>query len=119
MALLAEAAEQHANLRALEQRLAQRYDLGLLELDLAGLLERFSAEHTGWSRVLRPQYHRDMAALRAQARPGVSPTPGLRPATCAWRWRCARRAPKRWPARPRWPSSWPRSTTPMRPTGRQ
>lgn len=68
---LAEAAQRYAGLVSLEQRLIERYHEAVLALDLDGIRERFAAHHQSWVRVLRPQYHRDIATLRGQAQPGV------------------------------------------------
>jgi len=41
-----------------------------LQLDPEGrMLERFEQRYRGWTRLLRPGYYRDMAALRARLRP--------------------------------------------------
>jgi very-short-patch-repair endonuclease len=73
--MIAEARRRYAALAEAEQRLAQRYQESLLELDLDGLLARFTRQYSGWTRALRPQYHRDLAALRASLRPGASLNP--------------------------------------------
>ncbi len=73
--LIAEAGRRFRELAALEARLLARYDEGLLALDLPALRERFATQHAAWSRVLRPQFHRDIAALRAHALPGADVAP--------------------------------------------
>lgn len=70
-ALIDGAAPRYAALLADEARLLARYDERLLELDLATLRERFYGQYAGGLRVLRPQFHRDLAALRTRARPGA------------------------------------------------
>ena len=74
-ALIAEAAPRYTALADAEARLFQRYIEGVLDLELDGLHERFATQYTDWSRALRPQFHRDIGALRAQARPGAEVSP--------------------------------------------
>ncbi len=74
-ALIAEAQAHYAELAAREQQLFQRYQEAVLELDLDGLLGRFTTQYAAWSRVLRPQYHRDIAAIRMLLRPGAALAP--------------------------------------------
>ena len=73
--LIAEAARRYRELAALEGRLLARYEESLLAIDLPALLDRFVTQHATWSRMLRPQFHRDIAALRAHARPAVAVSP--------------------------------------------
>lgn len=74
-ALIADARAHYAGLADLEQRVFARYQPALLDLDIDGLLDRFTHQHTSWARALRPQYHRDMAALRGALAPGASLAP--------------------------------------------
>ncbi|MBS1964596.1 MAG: DUF4011 domain-containing protein [Chloroflexi bacterium SZAS-1] len=75
VALINEAAPHYATLNALEQRLLTRYQETVLGIDLEGLRERFATQHNSWARILRPQFHRDIAELRTHAQPGVEIAP--------------------------------------------
>ena len=55
-----------------EARLFQRHRRSLLDLELDSLLARFTQSYSGWTRVLRPRFHRDMAGLRASLQPGAA-----------------------------------------------
>src|SRR5262249_16973804 len=67
------AREDYAALADVEARLAQRHRETLLDRDLDRLLARFSQRYGGWSRMLRPQFHRDLAEVRARLQPGAAP----------------------------------------------
>jgi very-short-patch-repair endonuclease len=66
------ARQDYAALAEAEARLSQRHRDTLLDLDLDGILARFTQHYGGWTRVLRPQFHRDLAALRASLQPGAA-----------------------------------------------
>jgi very-short-patch-repair endonuclease len=69
------ARQDYAALAAAEARLLQRHRATLLDLDLDGMLARFTQHYRGWTRVLRPQFHRDLAAMRASLQPGAALDP--------------------------------------------
>ncbi|HEU5099612.1 MAG TPA: AAA domain-containing protein, partial [Roseiflexaceae bacterium] len=66
------ARQDYAALAEAEARLSRRHRDTLLDLDLDGLLARFAQQYGGWTRLLRPQFHRDMAAIRASLQPGAT-----------------------------------------------
>jgi hypothetical protein len=66
------ARQDYAALAEAEARLSQRHGDGLLEHDLDAMLARFTQQYGGWTRVLRPQFHRDLATIRASLRPGAA-----------------------------------------------
>jgi hypothetical protein len=70
--LISEARERYAQLADAEERLARRHSDALLQLDLDSLTERFTQRYGSWSRALRPQYYRDIAAVRASLQPGAA-----------------------------------------------
>ncbi len=70
--IIAAARQDYAALDDAEARLALRHRETLLDLDTDGMLARFTQHYGGWARVLRPQFHRDLAAMRASLQPGAA-----------------------------------------------
>jgi hypothetical protein len=73
--IIAAARQDYAALAEAEARLGQRHREDLLDLDLDAMLARFTQHYGGWTRVLRPQFHRDLAAMRASLQPGAALDP--------------------------------------------
>jgi very-short-patch-repair endonuclease len=73
--IIAATRQDYAALADAEARLLQRYQITLLDQDLDGLLERFSLRYGSWTRVLRPQFYRDLATMRASLQPGTTLDP--------------------------------------------
>jgi hypothetical protein len=70
--LIEQARQQYADVLDAESRLAQRHSDALLDVDLGSLIERFTQQYGSWTRALRPQYYRDIAAIRASLQPGAA-----------------------------------------------
>ena len=76
---IADARQSYMAMAEIEAELEPRYHVGtlaqahqtLIALDVQGMLARFSGPYASWMRYLHPGYYRDLAALRAVAKPGT------------------------------------------------